>query len=65
MKTFTIEITEEELKKAICDHIAHSYQFEFREKTRKIMDQMDWSKMAPHIQEALLKMAAKKLFGEV
>ena len=37
---------------------------ERQEQKDKMFKQMDWSKMAPYVQEAILKMAAEKLFNK-
>lgn len=61
---FELEIDVEDVKKSVIAKIAEDYKWQIgTEVKNEIFDKIDWSKMAPFVQEAILKMAAQKMFG--
>jgi hypothetical protein len=60
---FEIEIDQDDLNNRVADLIASELRYQARDKTDEIFKKIDWSKMTPHVQDAILKMAAEELFG--
>lgn len=58
-----IEIDEAEVKKAVVERIAQDLNWRVNQDIKeKIWNSIKWSEMTLNIQEAVLKMAARKLF---
>jgi hypothetical protein len=60
-----IEIDEAEVKKAVIERIAQDMYWRVNNDLKdKIWNSIKWSEMTSHVQEAVLKMAARKLFDK-